>query len=148
MINAKRQRQALIDREYEAAVLALEAVDPDTSDETIAGLIADYLAVMNPKPLIHVGIIHDVRPSTLARLDRLRKADFQPTEPAGPCPVAYDWHSINTVGISTRDETRARAWTITATLAGYNVFRKATRHAAGFSPGPIADIRQRAARRR
>src|SRR4051794_1027553 len=107
MIDAKRKRQ--IDRDYEAAVLALEAVDPDSSDETIAGLIADYLDAMNPKPLIHVDIIHDVRPSTLARLDKLRREGFQP-EHAGPCPVAYDWHRQNIVGISTRDEARARQW--------------------------------------
>ena len=130
-----------------AAEDAMQEVDPNASDETIANILADYLTVGNwgRSRAFHLSIFHDVRPSSLARMDRLRKLDpgYRPHDRIGPCPLPYDWTRTNIVGISTGDRERARQWIIEAALAGYSVFRHIGRHGGGFGQGSIKHIRTR-----
>lgn len=132
-----------------AAEDALEAIDAHTSDEAIAGIVADYYLIARPWG-IQFAILHDVRPSTPARLAtqrRLsRRPDFMPSTPFGPCPVPYTWHRKNMVGIRLRGPSRmthnaARQWIIDAMLAGYAVFYSMGAQYSSAGQGTIAEIR-------
>ena len=143
-----RARQSEAKSKEQAAEDAVAAISPDDSDQTIAEIVAEYLLTRRQPPLCHLGIIHDVRPSTLRKVNSIRRKwhpDYEPPHPFGPCPVPYDWHVANTVGITTHDRDRARQWIIAAMLAGYSVFRRYRRDGAGFGKGSIADMRERAA---
>jgi hypothetical protein len=119
-------------------------IAPDASDEEISDKVADYLVTMFPRSRVYcLSVIHDLRPTALRRLERMRKIrpDYQPEYPVGSCPLRYDWTLMNTVGITTRDQARARLWAVEATLAGYGVFRRVTRAGAGFGKGSLKQIR-------
>lgn len=130
-----------------AAEDAMSSAGPEASDETIAGIVADYLltkAVSGQRALL--SIIHDVRPSSLLHLERMReKLGSRCNEPGriGPCPLPHDWARMNVVGISTRDRDRARQWIVAATLAGYCVFYSSYRDGSGGGQGSLAAIRAR-----
>jgi hypothetical protein len=129
------------------AAAAVEAIDPDASDEAIAATVADYLLTMYPAPTYYLSVFHDARPSTARRIERLRKQlrqpNYQPGQPFGDCPLPFDWQHKNIVGISTRDRARARQWCINAMLAGYGVFSSHTRGGSGAGQGTLAQIRHR-----
>jgi hypothetical protein len=131
-----------IHRRANAAEDVLEAMAADASDMEIAQAVADYLLAKRPPH--HLSIMHDVRPSTPKRIARLRKdfPNFQ-GQPHGPCPLHYDWHRKNMVGISTRDESVARQWIIDAMLLGYGVYRHIVKHSWGGGQGSITAIRSR-----
>ena len=128
-----------------AAEDALQEVNPDASDEAIAEILADYLTTPLGSRTFHLSIFHDVRPSSLARMKRLRKYDpgYGSHQRISPCPLPYDWSRKNTVGVSTRDRDRAQQWIIEATLAGYAVFRGFSRQGGGFGQGSLENIRAR-----
>lgn len=129
-----------------AAEHAVNHVDPEASDQAIAEVVADYLLAMFRRSRTYrLSIMHDVRPSASRRVERWRKhlPDHQPVEPTGPCPLAYDWHRKNIVGISTRDRDRARQWAIEASLAGYCVYRDWSSQGGGSGRGSIEHIRKR-----
>jgi hypothetical protein len=133
----------LNERAIKAADDAMDNVDPDASDETIAGITADYFLIGFTTR--HLSILHDVRPSTQRTIERIRKRfeqpDYQPADPTGPCPLPYDWTRKNAVGISTKDRERARQWCIDAMLAGYDVHHRSSKTSASFGRGTIAQIR-------
>jgi hypothetical protein len=116
---------------------AMDQIDPDASDEIIAGVVADYLMSRGAR---HFSIFQDVR-RTAAR--RYKRFGFRPPSNVGPSPLPYDWAYKNIVGISARDRLRARQWIIDATLLGYEVFYSLTRQGAGFGQGSLAKIRKR-----
>ena len=135
----RRERYAAENAAYDA----MDAMDPDASDEIIAGLVADYLVTQLPNSrTCHLSVLHDMRPSALRNLERIRKynPDYDPG-PVGPFPLPYDWTYKNVVGVSTRDRDRARQWAIDAMLAGYSVFRSFGRHGSAGGRGTLAQIR-------
>jgi hypothetical protein len=132
------------ERAIKAADDAMDNVDPDASDETIASITADYFLIGFTTR--HLDILHDVRPSTQKRIERIRREgwlNYQPADPSGPCPLPYDWTRKNVVGISTKDRERARQWCIDAMLAGYSVHHRSSKTSASFGRGTIAQIRAR-----
>jgi len=120
------RRHQISEAQVIAAEKAMHDLDPNDSDQEIARIVANYLQLpMRHSHAYHLKIIHDVRPSTVRRLEKIRKTwpSYEPADPTGPCPVVFDWQNKNTVGISTRDRERARQWIVDAMLAGYGVFR-------------------------
>lgn len=103
---------------------ALDAINPDDSDQTIAAAIAEVLTTKDYQPPYRLGIFHDVRSSTAKHVERIRKydPDYQHYERYGSIPLEFDWQIKNTLGIRTLDRERARQWAITALLYGYDVF--------------------------
>ena len=132
-------------QEEERTAMALSRADADAADATLAELVVDYMVAR--KPPYCLSIFHDVRPSTLRRIERIRKMrpDWQPSPArgtaAGPCPLPYDRHYKNTVW--NREE--ARSWGIQALLLGYALFhsRKLGCWIAG-GQGTLAEFRERA----
>jgi|SRR5208283_632015 len=116
------------------AMEAMDTLDPDASDETIAEIVA-----YSHRGTWHISIIHDTRPRELHK--RARNPNYCPSERIGPCPLPYDWIRKNVVGISTRDRDQARQWIIKATLAGYCVYHQITRNGSGGGRGTSAQIR-------
>jgi hypothetical protein len=74
-----------------AAEDAMSGVDPDASDEAIAEIVANYLTLpLSGSRFFHLSIFHDVRPSALARMNRLWKHDpgnAPKHQRIGPCPL-------------------------------------------------------------
>jgi hypothetical protein len=142
---AKRKPYRQLVAEEDAAYDALNAVDPEASDEVIAALIADHAVKQLPSSrLIHLSIMHEIRPREIQRIERAIERDSKAGhDPFGPCPLPFDWQSRNTVGISTRDPERARQWAFDAMLAGYAVYRQGRRNGSGGGMGTIAHVRDR-----
>jgi hypothetical protein len=123
---------------------ALASIIPDDSDEVIAQIVANYL-LMSRRPPFVLSIFHDVRPSSIRRVEKWKqiRPDYEPANPVGPCPVPVDWHYKNLVGITTRDYARAEHWIIEAMLLGYGVFRGRSRHGTAGGQGSLTQIRTR-----
>jgi hypothetical protein len=133
--------------EHDRARAALDAIDPDNiDDESLRFLIADELTA-GRGPRYILSIIHDVRPSALRKLERIRKRlpgyEGNPANPTGPCPIEYDWDHKNVVGIITLDRDRAIQWAIEAMRFGYTVFQQNTKRGCGGSPGGPDHVRKR-----
>jgi hypothetical protein len=117
---------------YDEASDALTSIDPDASDNVIAGVVADYLL------------------STPYHKGRRQSAFYLSIIFYGPNDnkwrtLIYDWKFKNSVGISTNDRQRAWHWIVDAMLAGYCVFRNWRKNGigGGYGQGSIAAIRKR-----
>jgi hypothetical protein len=124
----------------------LDALGPDTDDRLIAEQIAECLLALPFTRKHQSGMSHDVQPPGDERAYELRVDLLQRR---GPCPLPYDWHQANLVGISTDDSERAKQWVVEAQLRGYAVLRCWSRKDGGGSgKGTIADWRQHQRERR
>jgi hypothetical protein len=107
----------------------LERVTSADSDAAVAKLIADHLLEsVGARGYYILSIFHDVRKRSTA----------------GPCPVEYDWHRKNIVGIRTKDRAQAERWIVECELLGYGVFRHYSTGGFAAGPGAIQEVRQRA----
>lgn len=109
-----------------AAEEAMGNVDPDASDEALAVVVADYLLSKRQRGHYHLSILHYDEAS----------------------PMEHDWRHKGSIGISTKDPERARAWIIQATLAGRMVFASNCRACGGSSPGGLKYIREKRRRQK
>ena len=109
-------------------------VNPAADDIGVATATADY--ILQDRWTRWLYIFHDVR--------RNARDGVGPGF-GHPCPVPYDWHRRNIVGISTDDRNRAHAWIVAVMLKGYAVFYSDEKW-GGSSPGSIMDVRERVKR--
>lgn len=119
------------------------AIDPDADDATIAEAVAEVLVVRDPPPYCF-SIFHDVRPSTPRKVEKMQRMNpaYRWDQPFGPCPLRYDWHRKNIVGIKTADREAAKAWARQALLLGYAVFYQHSIRSWGAGKGTLADVRE------
>jgi len=126
---------------------ALDDLNPDTDDRLIAEHIADCLLALFVARQRRLGPCDDVQPPSDNERAYALRIDLR--QRRGPCPLPYDWHQTNFVGISTDDHARAKEWIIEAQMRGYAVFRTwHTKDGGGSGKGTIADWRSRQHERR
>jgi len=134
MSKLMKRISAGLDREI-AAIERIAKLGVNASDLEIAEAMAEY----------YVSVLPYARAKARGRVSLSIHHDVSARSLDPPCPVEYDWHDKNTVGIITTDEARAKDWAIRAMLLGYAVFYKfrPRKGGGGGSQGSIQDWRNR-----
>jgi hypothetical protein len=134
------------DSELSRAENALHDLCPDTDDRLIAEHVADCLLALRLTPRRQLGIFDDCQPMSADEREYVLRVDL--LQRRGPCPLSYDWHETNVLGISTDDRERARQWIIEAQARGYAVLRCwSGKDGGGSGKGTIAEWRRQRERR-